>query len=76
VEESAPPGRLVALGRDPGGLVACDHCGWEGPEAAVGTGGMGPFDGLAAGCPRCGSTVAHEMPTIEEVQAARRGRDI
>ena len=76
VEDPEPLGGSLAP--DPGSLVDCSGCGWQGPEATVGMGGldgMALSDGLAPGCPRCGATVAPGLPTIEVIQAARRARD-
>jgi hypothetical protein len=52
---AGPQGRL---GHDPGRLLACGQCGWQGPDASE--------------CPWCHEPVTGEMPTAEEIIAARR----
>ena len=60
--------------RDPDRDRACTGCGWSGAETAMR--GLGPGDGLedplALGCPRCGSPVLAEPPSVEQILAARR----
>jgi len=64
-------GGLNLFGPDPGGLVSCGSCGWQGAEPSTGT--AGPYgESLASECPRCHAPVTVEMPSIEEIAGARR----
>jgi len=69
-----PPGAVGGLnrfGHDPGGLVSCGSCGWQGAEPSTGT--VGPFgEALASECPRCHAPVTVEMPGAAEIAAVRR----
>ncbi len=47
---------------------ACGTCGWAGPETSMADAG----DPLRLACPRCGEPVAPDLPSADEVRAARR----
>jgi len=68
VEEPGPQGR------DPGSVLSCGHCGWQGLETmALVTGSSGEdSEHFAAECPRCHEPVEAGMPSFEEILAARR----
>ncbi|MEI7744947.1 MAG: hypothetical protein WCK58_14510 [Chloroflexota bacterium] len=53
-------GGLPALGEDPWRTADCGSCGWGGAASGSGT------------CPRCGAVSVPEMPSADEVRAARR----
>jgi phage FluMu protein Com len=68
VEEPEPQGR------DPGGVLSCGHCGWQGLDLLTRVSGSSGEDSehLAAECPRCHEPVEAGMPSFEEILAARR----
>jgi hypothetical protein len=54
--------------------ATCRDCGWTGSAASVGRpeSGADTVDPVAEVCPHCGAIVAPDLPSVDEIRAARR----
>lgn len=63
-----------ALPLEAGRPVSCRECGWTGTVRAHGQSdpGVDAGDPAAPACPRCGAIAAPDLPSADEIRAARQ----